>query len=75
MSVGVYVDDHVLGVVENDDRTLICRVSRATSHAIHSMFPPPEVSGHTGGKDPISRKKLEKGDARFDVEKEILGFT
>jgi hypothetical protein len=73
-SVGVYVDDYVLGVVENADRTLIRRVSRATLHAIHSIFPPPEVSGHIGGKDPISRKKLEKGDARFEVEKEILGF-
>jgi hypothetical protein len=73
-SIGVYVDDYVLGVVENEDRTLIRRVSRATLHAIHSIFPPPEVSGHVGGKDPISRKKLEKGDARFEVEKEILGF-
>jgi hypothetical protein len=73
-SVGVYVDDCVLGVVENDDRTLIRRLSRATLHAMHSTFPPPEVSGHLGGKDPICRKKLEKGDAQFDVEKEILGF-
>jgi hypothetical protein len=32
------------------------------------------VSVHYGGKDPISRKKLEKGDARFNIEKEILGF-
>jgi hypothetical protein len=74
MSIGVYVDDFVLALVESDDRTLIRRVSRATLHAIHSIFPPPEVSGHVGGKDPISRKKLEKGDAWFDVEKEILGF-
>jgi hypothetical protein len=66
-SVGVYVEDYVLGVVENDDRTLIRRVLRATLHAIHSIFPPPEVSGHIGGKDPISTKKLEKGDARFDI--------
>jgi hypothetical protein len=73
-SVGVYVDDYILGVVESNDRSLIRRVSRATLHAIHSIFPPPEVSGHVGGKDPISRKKLEKGDARFDIEKEILGF-
>jgi hypothetical protein len=73
-SVGVYVDDFVLGLVENDDRTLLRRVSRATLHAIHSIFPSPEVTGHVGGKDPISRKKLEKGDARFDIEKEILGF-
>jgi hypothetical protein len=73
-SVGVYVDDYILAVVESDDRSLIRRVSRATLHAIHSIFPPPESSGHVGGKDPISRKKLEKGDARFDIEKEILGF-
>ena len=59
-SVGVYIDDYyVLEVVENDDRSLICRVSKATLHAIHSIFPPPEVSGHKGGKDPISKKKLE----------------
>jgi hypothetical protein len=73
-SIGVFVDDCVLAVVENDDRKLLRRVSQATLHAIHSMFPPPEASGHAGGKDPTSRKKLEKGDARFNVEKEILGF-
>jgi len=73
-SIGVYVDDFVLAVVENNDRSLIRRVSRATLHAIHSIFPPPDISGHHGGKDPISRKKLEKGDARFEIEKEILGF-
>jgi hypothetical protein len=73
--VGVYVDDYVLGVVEKDERSLIQRVSRATLHAIHSTFPLPEISGHVGSKDPISRMKLEKGDARFDIKKEILGFT
>jgi hypothetical protein len=73
-SVGVYVDDFILAVVENEERTLMRRVSRATLHAIHSIFPPPERSGHIGGKDPVSQKKLEKGDARFDIEKEILGF-
>jgi hypothetical protein len=61
-----------LAVVENEDRSLIRRVSRATLHAIHSIFPPPERSGHLGGKDPVSKKKLEKGDARFEIEKEIL---
>jgi hypothetical protein len=72
--VGVYVDDYILGLVENEDRSLIRRVSRATLHAIHAIFPTPERSGHLGGKDPISQKKLDKGDARFDIEKEILGF-
>ena len=72
--VGVYVGDYILGVVENDDRSLIRRVSRATLHAIHSIPPPSEVSGHIGGKDLIPQKRLEKEDARFDIEKEILGF-
>ena len=72
--VGVYVDDYVLGVVKNNDRTRIRRVSRATLYAIHSVFPPPEFSGQVGGKDPISQKKLEKGTAWFDIKKEILGF-
>jgi hypothetical protein len=39
-----------------------------------SVFPPLETSGHQGGKGPISRKKLEKGDARFEIETEILAF-
>ena len=74
ISVGVYVDTYILAVVERDDRSLIRKVSSATLlHAIHSIFPPSEISGHVGGKDPISQKKLEKGDARFDIEKEILG--
>jgi hypothetical protein len=69
------VDDFILAVVENEERTLLRRVSRATLHAIHAIFPPPpERSGDIGGKGPVSQKKLEKGDARFDIEKEILGF-
>ena len=59
-AIHVYVDDYILAVVQNDDRTLVRRVSRATLHAIHSIFPPPALSGHDGGKDPISVKKLEK---------------
>ena len=66
-SVGVCADNCVLAVVESNDRSLIQRVSGATLHAMHSIFPPPEISGHQGGKDPISRKKLEKGDARFKI--------
>jgi hypothetical protein len=38
------------------------------------VFPPPSVTSHTGGKDPISLKKLQRGDARWHHEKEILGF-
>jgi hypothetical protein len=70
----VYVDDFIIALVENANRTLIQRVSRAALFGIHAIFPPPSISGHAGGKDPISQKKLEKGDASFTVEKLVLGF-
>jgi hypothetical protein len=72
-SIGIYVDDFVMvGLVESSDRTRIRRASRAVLHAIHSIFLPPDAPEHAGGKDPISLKKLEKGDARFAIEKEVL---
>jgi hypothetical protein len=33
------------------------------------------VSDHTGGKDPVSIKKLERGDAQWSATKEILGYV
>jgi hypothetical protein len=60
--------------VENKDRTLVTRMARAALYAIHSVFPPPEVTGHEGGKDPILQKKSDKGDAKMARTKEILGF-
>jgi hypothetical protein len=72
--IHVYVDDYILALVQDAARLLLRRVARATLHGIHSIFPPPGVSGHTGGKDPISEKKLKKGDAMFLNQKEILGF-
>jgi hypothetical protein len=63
-SVSVCVDDFVLGPVENDDRTLFRRASRAAPQAVHSVFLPPEASGHSCGEDPASLNKLQKGDAQ-----------
>lgn len=71
---GVFVDDYCIAAVENHERTLLKRVSRAALHTIHSIFPPPEVTGHVNGKDSISRKKVERGDVRFAPTKEMLGF-
>jgi hypothetical protein len=73
-TTSVFVDDFILGAVENHAGTLLGRISRAALHGIHSVFPPASVTGHTDGKDPISLKKLKKGDARWDSKKEILGF-
>jgi hypothetical protein len=41
----------------------------------HGLFSPPEGSDHLSGKEPISAKKLEAGDARWAHTKELLGFV
>ena len=68
----VYVDDFI-GVIQSRDPTSIMRFSRAILHGIHSVFPPPSVTGHTG-HDPISEKKLDAGDGIWESRKEILGW-
>jgi hypothetical protein len=73
-SINVYVDDYILAVVEDAARTLLRRITRATLYGVHSIFPPPEITNHKGGKDSISIKKLEKGDATFMTKKLVLGF-
>jgi hypothetical protein len=70
----VYVDDFILAAVEDTKGTLLKRTARATLHAIHSVFQPPSSTNMPGAKDPVSEKKLAKGDARWDTEKEILGY-
>jgi hypothetical protein len=71
---GVFVDDFILAAVEDESGNLLLHTARAALHSIHGVFPPPSVSGHKGGKDPVSEKKLIKGDARWAACKEILGF-
>jgi hypothetical protein len=41
---------------------------------IHSIFPPPAVTGHAG-EDPVSLKKLTQGDGLWAVRKELLGWV
>ena len=48
-------------------------VSRAILEGIHKIFPPPELTNHTGG-NPISEKKLLAGDSLWATKKEILGW-
>lgn len=49
-------------------------ITRGSMHSIHSTYPPPEITGHQGGKDSISSKKVNKGDALFEISKEMLGL-
>jgi hypothetical protein len=70
----VYVDDFINVAQQDASRTQLLAISRASLHAIHEIFPPPHVTGHVDGKDPVSLKKLHKGDAQWAHKKEILGF-
>ena len=73
----VFVDDFVLGaagrVGRKDREGELLWIARAAMHAMHALFPRPEILGHDGGKDSISEKKLKRGDARFEPTKEVLG--
>ena len=71
----VYVDDYILAAIKNPEGSALKRTGRAVLHTIHGLFPPPDRSGHVDGKDPISIKKLESGDARWAQSKELLGFV
>ena len=70
--IEVYVDDYI-ACIDNISRKHIQQVSRAMLHGIHSIFPPPTVTGHNGG-DPISEKKLDKLEGQWAHIKEILGW-
>jgi hypothetical protein len=68
----VFVDDFV-GVTNNGSTENLRHISRAMLHGIHSIFPPPEITKHTG-EDPVSEKKIAKGEGVWAMEKEILGW-
>ena len=68
----VYMDDFI-GLAQTEDAEQLRGMSRDLLTAIHSVFPPPNVTGHDG-PDPISEKKLFEGDGIWDTRKEILGW-
>ena len=68
----VFVDDFVQ-LVHTTDEEALRHCSRAVLHGIHSVFPPPNFTGHNGA-DPVSVKKLLKGEGVWAVRKETLGW-
>ena len=71
--IEVYVDDFCAGTNVLTEEHLQ-QLSRSMLHGIHSVFPPPDVSGHKG-HDPISVKKMDEGEGVWSFEKELLGWT
>jgi hypothetical protein len=70
--VEVYVDDFI-GLTNQLKLQHLQNLSRAILHGIHCIFPPTDITNHCGG-DPISEKKMEKGEGTWSFRKEILGW-
>ena len=67
--IEVYVDDFISFVLAPSGDQLR-HVASAIMHGIHDVFPPEEEDS----TDPISMKKMLKGDGIFSTRKCVLGF-
>ena len=65
----VYVDDFISHIIPTTHQQ-VEHVARGILHGIHDVFPP----STDDTKDPISAKKLRKGDGTFGSTKCLLGF-
>jgi hypothetical protein len=63
------MDDYIAATIPTS-KAQITHVARGILHGIHEMFPPSTDEC----KDPISAKKLQKGDGTFESKECILGF-
>ena len=69
----VYINDFYRMVQITDVPTLR-NISRLLLHTIHSILPPPDISGYYGG-DPMSNKNVLEVECIWDVQKEIIGWV
>ena len=61
-----YVDDFI--ATTNDSQLEhLQTLSQAMLHGIHAIFPPPEITGHSGHKL-IAYKKLVAGEGAWDTQ-------
>ena len=70
----VYVDDFCYAATQSIDGAHIPIIRRAAIHGIMAVFPPPVVTKHQDGKEPILASKLLKGDGSFESKKDMIGF-
>ena len=65
----MYVDNFIACTIPTS-KEQVKHVARGIMHRIHNVFPP----NRDDTKDPISDKKLRKGDGTFNTKKYLLGF-
>ena len=66
----VYIDDFIAAAQAKSPEELK-HISRAILHAIHDVFP---ENVHSPGDQPVSIRKMDKGEAQWNVLKEVLGW-
>ncbi len=70
----VYVDDFCYAATQSKDGDHIPTIRWAAIHGIEAVFPPPAITKHKDGKEPISVSKLKKGDGNFESKKDMIRF-
>ena len=65
--------EKIIHMEQASDPAQLLHLTIALLHGIHSVFPPPKVSGHNG-QDSISKKKLDSGEGQWSLRKEVLGW-
>ena len=65
--------DNFIHMAQTSDPAQLLHFSIALLYVIHSVFPPPQVSGNNR-QDTISKKNLDSGKGQWAVRKEVLGW-
>ena len=68
--IEVYIDDFIAAAQATSTEELK-HIARALLHAIHDVFP---EGVFTDDDQPVSVKKIKKGEAQWSVLKEVLGW-
>ncbi|KAL7543039.1 hypothetical protein ACHAXR_012341 [Thalassiosira sp. AJA248-18] len=70
-AIEVFVDDFI---AMSQDMSRMAHLTRLILHGVEEVFPDQSVMGHKNGRHPMSEKKLLKGDADWEMRKEVLGW-
>ena len=62
-----------IGATNKLDKPHLQSISRAMLHGAYAVFPPDEITEHPGG-DSITEKKIDKGEGKWEYQKEIFGW-
>ena len=67
----VFVNDFI---VLCQDVPRIDQLTRSILQCVEQVFPTPAFTNHVGGREPLSEKKIRKGEADWMTRKEVLGW-